>query len=142
MSAVSEYVRSFNVSGELRVLCPVCAHDRKKSHLKEFDITEKPNGWVYNCFHCGCSGIVPFQNRSIYQYKKTEENVTALRKDPINIMELNDVHFNFLKSRGISEETATEMQLFSAQRYFNRLNETTDAIAFRSEEHTSELQSH
>ena len=58
MSAVSEYVRSFNVSGELRVLCPVCAHDRKKSHLKENDdlltsvgfICFKLDDSIYNLF--------------------------------------------------------------------------------------------
>ena len=43
---------------------------------------------------------------------------------------LQDQHMAFLKTRGISDKTAIEMKLFSANKYFGRIAKQTDAIGF------------
>jgi len=39
-------------------------------------------------------------------------------------------HLDYLKTRGISQATADKMQLFSAEKYFARLNKKTQAVGF------------
>jgi len=124
MNAVAEFVSSLHVDSHLRVVCPNCAKDRKKSHLKELDIDRTNDGLLYYCHHCGVSGIAPF-NKTKY---RAENNV-----HPIRVFEgvkLQNKHIDFLKTRGISPNTAEKMKLFSAEKYFQRLNKKTDAIGF------------
>jgi len=126
MNAVAEFVSSLHVDSHLRVVCPNCSKDRKKSHLKELNIDRKEDVWVYYCQHCQIKGAVPFKT-----YKPTyraENNVHPIRN--LETTKLENKHFDFLKSRGISANTAEKMQLFPAEKYFQRLNRKTDAIGF------------
>ena len=43
---------------------------------------------------------------------------------------LTTPHYDYLKSRGISKETADKMKLFAADKFFGRLNKTSAAIGF------------
>ncbi len=124
MNAVAELVSSLHVDVTQRVACPECSHERKKYNMKDLAIHTKSDGWTYYCHHCQASGFVPFKT-----YKpRTENNVIPMRK--FEQIKLQPQHYNFLKSRGISEQTADSMQLFPAERYFTRLDKKTDSIGF------------
>lgn len=122
MNAVAEYVSSLHVDSHLRALCPNCSQDRKKYNLKELNINRKEDGLVYYCHHCGINGSVP--HKKYY----SESNVHPIRT--LDTSKLQNKHFDFLKSRGISQQIAEEMKLFPAEKYFQRLNKKTDAIGF------------
>jgi len=107
-----------------RISCPHCSSERKKSNLKDCVVTRGDRGWVYHCHHCDTSGLIPF-NKTY----KTESNVIPMIK-PIAIDAMQDRHYAFLKSRGISQEVADEVGIFAAEKYFNRISKVTDAVAF------------
>jgi twinkle protein len=48
----------------------------------------------------------------------------------VSMTSLQPQHLDFLISRGISETTAKQAKLFSAQKYFRKLDKRTEAIAF------------
>jgi twinkle protein len=126
MSAVEQLVSSLHVPDSIRVACPECSHERKKYNQKDFDITAKADGWKYHCFHCHIGGFVPFSKTTTY--RRAESNVIPMRT--LDTTKLQAQHYDFLKTRGISERTADEMQLFPAEKYFQRLEKKTDAIGF------------
>lgn len=120
---VQELVSALQVQDSDRVICPNCSEFRKKSNLKELDIKRVDNGWVYYCHHCQEKGLVPFKREKIMQIVHKEPEV-------ISTSALQQPHYDFLKSRGISAVTADTMKLFSATKYFARLSKKTDAIGF------------
>ena len=109
---------------EGRIACPDCSSERKKSNQKDCVISRGKQGWVYHCHHCDASGLIPFE-----KYRKPESNVIPLLK-PIAIGTMQEKHYDFLKSRGISKQTADEVGVFAAERWFNKLEKVSDAIAF------------
>lgn len=125
MNAVAELLSSMRLDSYKRIACPECSHERKKYNEKDLAITETTDGWKYHCHHCKTGGFVPFYKTN---HRKTESNVIPMRK--IDTTKLQTQHYDFLKSRGISQTVADEMQLFSAQRYFKRLGKQGDAIGF------------
>ncbi len=128
MNAVAEVISSLYVDDGKRVVCPECSHERKKSNQTDLAIHRKPDGYVYYCHHCMAKGFVPFKTHSNKPTYRSEQNVIPLKSVPIT--KLQPQHYEFLKSRGISEKIADEMKLFPAQKYFQRLNKQTDAIGF------------
>jgi len=126
LNAVAELVSSLHVELTKRVACPECSHQRKKYNMKDLAIIAKADGWQYHCHHCQTGGFVPFKSNNLKQ--RTENNVIPMRK--FEEIKLQPQHYNFLKSRGISEQTADDMKLFPAEKFFQRLNKKTDAIGF------------
>ena len=109
---------------EGRIACPDCSTERKKSNSKDCVVTRKEDGWVYHCHHCDSSGFIPFKT-----YRKPESNVIPMIK-PIAVGTMQDKHYDFLKTRGISKETADSVGVFSAEKWFNKLDKVADAVAF------------
>ena len=106
-----------------RVVCPFCSPERKKSKLKEMALSRKPDGAiVYYCHHCLASGSV--------QPKKEEIKLSAVPAKEIVSNKLQAHHYEWLKQRGISQQTADRMRLFAADKYFKRLDKSCDAIGF------------
>ena len=128
MNSVAQVVSSLYVDDGVRVVCPECSAERKKSNQKDLAIHRKPDGYAYYCHHCMAKGFVPFKTYSNKPTYRSEQNVIPLKSVPIT--KLQPQHYEFLKSRGISEKIADEMKLFPAQKYFQRLNKQTDAIGF------------
>ncbi len=126
MNAVAELVSSLHVDVTQRVACPECSTERKKYNMKDLAIHTKSDGWTYYCHHCQASGFVPFKSNNFKP--RMENTVIPLRK--FEEIKLQPQHYTFLKSRGISEQTADDMKLFPAEKYFQRLNKKTDAIGF------------
>jgi hypothetical protein len=128
LNAVAELISSLHVPNHARVACPECSHERKKYNQKDLDIITKPDGWKYYCHHCQAGGFVPFNSNNFKPIPRMEQNVIPIRK--FEETKLQPQHYDFLKTRGISEQTADAMKLFPAEKYFQRLNKKTDAIGF------------
>jgi twinkle protein len=126
MNSVAELVSSLHVPDQARVACPECSYERKKYNQKDFDITAKADGWKYHCHHCKIGGFVPLNKTQTY--RRAESNVIPMRT--LDTTKLQTQHYDFLKTRGISERIADEMKLFPAEKYFQRLEKKTDAIGF------------
>ena len=104
-----------------RVVCPFCSPDRRKQNMKDMTLTRKDDGAVvYHCHHCYASGSV--------QPKETKLSVVPVQS--IVSHKLTPPHYEWLKSRGISQETADAMRLFSAEKFFSRLSKPTQAVGF------------
>lgn len=104
-----------------RVVCPFCSPDRRKQNIKDMTLTRKDDGAVvYHCHHCYASGSV--------QPKETKLSVVPAQTIVSN--RLTHEHYQWLKSRGISEITADEMKLFAAEKFFSRLSKPTAAVGF------------
>lgn len=108
-----------NYGQTIRLTCPFCSPDRKKSHSKDLSVTRKPDGaTTYHCHHCGVSGV------------QQEKKLSAVPAPTITQSPLSLPHYAYLKTRGISKETADRMKLFSAEKWFSRLNRKTQAVGF------------
>ena len=106
MSAVEQLVSSLHVDTTDRVVCPDCSPERKKYNLKELAIDATNDGWRYYCHHCGSNGFVSSKKTT---YRRAENNVIPMRT--LDTTKLQAQHYDFLKSRGISAQTAENMQL-------------------------------
>jgi len=126
MSAVEQLVSSLHVDTSHRAICPNCSPERKKYNLKELAIDATNDGWKYHCHHCHIGGFVPFHKTTTY--RRAENNVIPMRT--LDTTKLQTQHYDFLKTRGISERIADEMKLFPAEKFFQRLEKKTDAIGF------------
>ena len=104
-----------------RVICPFCTPDRRKQNIKDMTLTRKSDGAVvYHCHHCYASGSV----------QPKENKLSAVPAATIVNNRLTHQHYQWLKSRGISETTADKMRLFSAEKFFSRLSKPTQAVGF------------
>jgi twinkle protein len=126
--SVGEVVERLQVSDSARVSCPECSVDRRKRGDKDLAIHSKDNGWAYFCHHCGTSGFVSNNWRG--KVEKLNRKVEAKPMPPIAMSTLGAEHLAFLKSRGISPETAKHFGLFGSDKFFSRLNKQVAAIGF------------
>jgi twinkle protein len=118
----ADFIDQFHFNDSTRVTCPLCSPERRKQNQKDMTLTRKPDGAVvYHCHHC-------YSNGSIQPHK--ERKLSAVPAVKITSNKLQDQHYDYLKTRGISPETADRMRLFAADKYFSRLSKTADAIGF------------
>ena len=118
---IEALVADTHFNDSTRVICPFCTPDRRKQNLKDMTLTRKDDGAVvYHCHHCYASGSV--------QPKETKLSVVPAQSIVSN--RLTFQHYQWLKSRGISEITADSMKLFSAEKFFSRLSKPTQAVGF------------
>ena len=118
----SEFVEQFHFNESTRVACPYCSAERRKSNQKDMTLTRKLDGAVvFHCHHCQTNGSVQPQQERI---------LSAVPNPTIVSNKLQDHHYLWLATRGISHQTADKMKLFAAEKYFNKLGKTADAIGF------------
>jgi len=114
-----------NFEDHARIACPECSDDRKKSTSKDMTLTKKPDGAVvYHCHHCLASGLI--QPKEPHR----EKPLSAVPNIAITTNKLEDHHYAWLFKRGISQKTADKMKLFAADKFFKRLEKTSEAIGF------------
>ena len=119
----TDLIAQFHFDQTARVVCPFCTPERRKQKSKDMTLTRKPDGAVvYFCHHC-------LENGSV-QPQKQEITLSAVPSKVITSNKLEERHYDWLASRGISKETADKMGLFAADRWFNRLDKKSDAIGF------------
>lgn len=120
---IEELVHQHDFSHTTRVVCPFCLPERKKKNIKDMVLTRKDDGAVvYHCHHCFADGSV--------QPKKQERKLSAVPNPVITSERLEDKHYAYLATRGISREVADRAKLFSANKWFAKLGRTTDAVGF------------
>lgn len=125
MNEVQAFVSALHIQDSERVACPTCSPTRKKWNAKEMVVTRLDHAWVYHCHHCGENGSVFFDKP-----KLVERKLSAVPNPTITQNTLQEPHYQYLKTRGISKETADKMKLFATCKYFSRLNRETQAIGF------------
>jgi len=118
----AEFVDQFHFNESTRVACPYCSAERRKSNQKDMTLTRKTDGAVvFHCHHCQTSGSVQPQQERI---------LSAVPNPTIVSNKLQDTHYAWLATRGISHQTADKMKLFASEKYFGKLGKTADAIGF------------
>ena len=128
----AQAVARLHVDHPTRIACPECSQDRKKAHQKDMSISLGDKGWIYYCHHCGIEGLAPYDN--IQEHIRTERKYmpspAAKPITPTIVGALEEEHYAYLATRGISKKTADDARLFASTKYFARLNERTAAIGF------------
>ena len=118
----AEFVDQFHFNESTRVACPYCSAERRKSNQKDMTLTRKSDGAVvFHCHHCQTNGSVQPQQERI---------LSAVPNPTIVSNKLQDQHYAWLATRGISKPTADKMNLFASEKYFGKLGKTADAIGF------------
>ena len=97
--------REINFSdGQNKIKCMYCKDDRKKNKGdRPLSVNVDQDKIVYNCFHCGTSGII-YKNQKERVSVKT--NTKPLKKIVINNNQVEGACVDWLKSRGITAELA------------------------------------
>jgi twinkle protein len=118
----AEFLEQFHFNESTRVACPYCSAERRKSNQKDMTLTRKADGAVvFHCHHCQTNGSVQPQQERI---------LSAVPNPTIVSNKLQDQHYAWLATRGISKPTADKMKLFASEKYFGKLGKTADAIGF------------
>ncbi len=119
---IEALVEQTRFNDNARVACPFCSSDRRKSNSKDMTLSRKDDGAVvYFCHHCEAQGVVQ---------EKRRFQLAAVPQTKIVSNALKDHHYAWLQQRGISKATADKAKLFSADKWFSRLNKTADCIGF------------
>jgi twinkle protein len=118
---ISTLIAETHFNESTRVVCPFCSPERRKQNSKDMTLTRKPDGAVvYHCHHCFEQGSVQIKERSL----------SAVPTPSIIKQSLEQAHYDWLDSRGISPKTADKMKLFASEKFFTRLGKTTSAVGF------------
>jgi twinkle protein len=119
---IEALVEQTRFNDQARVVCPFCGPDRRKSNSKDMTLSRKDDGAVvYFCHHCDAQGSVQPKRRI---------QLAAVPQPKIVSNALSQHHYEWLAKRGISKHTADKAKLFSADKWFARLNKTADCIGF------------
>lgn len=110
-----------------RMACPYCSSERKKANAKDMKVSMTDDGAiVYHCHHCSAHGSVqPKQKLSLIKQERQVPQAIQVQQSS-----LQSYHYDYLRSRGISQETADRMKLFGADKFFAKLDRHSDAIGF------------
>jgi twinkle protein len=120
--SIEAVVEQTRFNDQARVVCPFCGPDRRKSNSKDMTLSKKDDGAVvYFCHHCDAQGSVQPKRRI---------QLAAVPQPKIVSNALSQHHYEWLAKRGISKYTADKAKLFSADKWFARLNKTADCIGF------------
>ena len=123
------------VTTSSRIKCPWCSEHRKKSHEKTMGVTVKPEGNVYQCFHChieeDMSGIVPRRKidkllgyESPRPPRTKHKEIQNVQPISINLATNNQDYTNqYLASRGIDINTIPGYGVVSGVKYFHGVGE-------------------
>ena len=117
-----------------RLVCPSCSHMRKKKHEKTLSLTRDGDKILYHCWHCQLQGAVNMNKQSTKSSNKKTTPIAVLQQPEVKNTgvggeEIKQTQKQFLKSRGISEDTAKKYGILWEERGFNGVG-TKEAIGF------------
>ncbi len=113
-------------SGQHKVNCPFCTHLRKKKHIKTLSLKVEEKSIFFNCWHCSKDGVI----------KIKQDNFKFIRREPLSQTiekKWNDIDNNvvtYLKSRGISKDTAIKSGLKHTKQFISGTNKEENCIVF------------
>ena len=117
-----------------RITCPSCNHLRKKKHEKTLSLTRDGDKILYQCWHCQLSGAVNMNKQPTKSSTKKTTPIAVLQQPEVKNTgvgggKIKQTQKQFLKSRGISEDTAKKYGVLWEERGFNGVG-TKEAIGF------------
>lgn len=98
--------------GQHRVICPRCAHSRKKSTERTLSIDVDDTRVAWNCWHCSFVGAA----------RMAETKQQSARLKPERWFDLTGDAISALASRGISAETARKRGVMCSYEWIPMLN--------------------
>ena len=111
--------------GQFKIACPSCGPERKKKNDRTLSLNVEQDKVLYHCWHCQQQGIVPMEERVI---KEREHVKVVAQKLKTDILSAESIAF--LKSRGISRDTAEAVGLRSARVFIRAAEEIVDTVVF------------
>jgi len=114
--------------GQHKVNCPFCSHSRKKRHLQTLSLKVEDDLIVYNCWHCSEDGAIRIKQNN-FRLIRREPLSQAVENNWDNING-NDNVLSYLKSRGISKDTALSSGLKSTKQFISSSNKEENCIVF------------
>ena len=112
--------------GQHKVVCPICSKTRKKKHERTLSLRVSSDETLYQCWHCQVTGMV--KSEEDYIAPVGRKVMTLVKKDEVK--DLNDKTIKWLKSRGISEDTARSVNIKSGESYIRSIGEVVDCVMF------------
>lgn len=119
--------------GQHRVVCPSCGQQRKKKGERTLSLKIDGGLAVFNCWHCQEEGAVRLEDAPA---ERPQRKWQAEERQPVavapkkNWSNLTAEGIAFLKSRGISEETAKKAGVKSTQHFIQRIGKVCDCVVF------------
>lgn len=129
--AYREQIRSLHFSGRSgRHVCPFCSDGRRPEHRKDKTLaTSTRDGMIlYKCHHCDEQGGFPVQDQTRPMIKETVLSAIGPAVKEPKVKGLSDAAIAFFMGRGISEETALEAGVYSADHFVGGVEQ--DSIWF------------
>lgn len=117
---IESLVESLYFKDHTRIACPFCTPDRRKQRSKDMSLTRAEDAILYFCHHCGEKGSV--QNR--------RAKLSAVPSPKVLQNKLDHGHLQWLINRGITQATADKAKLFTAKKWFDKLNREESCIGF------------
>ena len=101
--------------GQHKIKCPSCSPSRKNKTDKTLSLKIEQDKILFQCWHCNQQGIVPLAER-VEKINRVETMSIAKKIDTTS---LTEAALAWLKSRGISKETAEKANLQSSVSWFH-----------------------
>ena len=108
-------------SGQTKVKCPKCSHDRRKK--SEPCLSVNIDEGVWNCHNCGWSG-------ALKKHNYMEEMKYIKPKQIIKTSQYSNEFLSFFKNRGISEKTLLSNRVSEGKEYMPQAGEERNTIQF------------
>ena len=106
--------------GQSKYPCPWCSPNRKNKRDACLSANRDDDRIVYSCHHCGVQGIVVMrETHGRYEILKPREDIKKRKKESFD--DIEDMHYEWLSSRGISATTAQKYDLVAMDAYGNRV---------------------
>lgn len=124
-----DYVLRKARDGQARAVCPACGPMRRNKNDLSLSIKRDSKGVVYQCWHCGESGLIPENdmNKPLY---KPETRAEIIPIKPIAADDLDFGGIEYLTQRGIPEAIAREAGVCSGVKFFSRSGSKLEAVGF------------
>ena len=109
--------------GQHKIHCPsIECQRRKKKNLRTLSVKVDKEGAIFFCHHCDLSGS------EFYNKKHEVKNMSVVKKIDEKALTINGLEW--LKNRGISEETAKIVGLKTVNNYIGSVGQETECIVF------------
>ena len=131
--------------GQHKVVCPSCGPQRKKKGDKTLSVKVDDDTAVYQCWHCQEHGSVHLRDerpsiKQVWQADRIKPVAVAAKK---HWDALSQKGIDFLKSRGISQDTAKKLGIKSSMTYIQAAGAVVDTVVFsymnKTEEYAAKL---
>ena len=112
--------------GQHKIFCPFCSSTRKKKHIKTLSLKVEDNSIVYNCWHCAEDGAIKIKHNNFRLIRR--EPLSKAIEDNWDIIDNKAI--SYLKTRGISKDTAISSGLKLTKKFISTSNKEEDCIVF------------